>query len=128
MCQAERPFLITDHRRPLYGLRYKKKKTPALASRFLGVLLIGGHYSIFDFALPLIACRLDKPGYMYRPNNNPVIDRMIERGRRRHFGIRPFTKRQIRPMLSFLKEGGRSGSPVTRISARSPRCLCPFSA
>lgn len=72
-----------------------------------GVLLIGGHYSIFDFALPLIACKLDKPGYMYRPNNNPVIDRMIERGRRRHFNIRPFAKRQLRPMLSFLKEGGQ---------------------
>lgn len=72
-----------------------------------GVLLIGGHYSIFDFALPLIACHLEKPGYMYRPNNNPVIDRMIERGRRRHFNIRPFTKRQVRPMLSFLKEGGQ---------------------
>lgn len=72
-----------------------------------GVLLIGGHYSIFDFALPLIACKLDQPGYMYRPNNNPVIDRMIERGRRRHFNIRPFTKRALRPMLSFLKQGGQ---------------------
>lgn len=71
-----------------------------------GVLLIGGHYSIFDFALPLVACHLNKPGYVYRPNNNPVIDRMIENGRRRHFGIRPFTKRELRPMVSFLKKGG----------------------
>jgi KDO2-lipid IV(A) lauroyltransferase len=71
-----------------------------------GVLLIGGHYSIFDFALPLVACHLKNPGYMYRPNNNPVIDRMIENGRRRHFGIRPFTKRELRPMVSFLKKGG----------------------
>lgn len=71
-----------------------------------GVLLIGGHYSIFDFALPLVARHLNKPGYVYRPNNNPVIDRMIEKGRRRHFGIRPFTKRELRPMVSFLKKGG----------------------
>ena len=71
-----------------------------------GVLLIGGHYSIFDFALPLIACHLTKPGYVYRPNGNPVIDWMIERGRRRHFGIQPFTKRELRPMVSFLKNGG----------------------
>src|SRR5680860_845544 len=71
-----------------------------------GVLLIGGHYSIFDFALPLVACHLKTPGYVYRPNNNPVIDRMIENGRRRHFGIRPFAKRELRPMVSFLKKGG----------------------
>jgi len=75
-------------------------------ARGKGVLLIGGHYSIFDFALPLIACHLKKPGYMYRPNANPVIDRMIERGRRRHFGIRAFTKRELRPMATFLKKGG----------------------
>ncbi|HET8800368.1 MAG TPA: lysophospholipid acyltransferase family protein [Marinobacter sp.] len=72
-----------------------------------GVLLIGGHYSIFDFALPLIACKLDKPGYMYRPNNNPVIDRMIENGRRRHFNIRPFSKRQLPKLMTFLKDGGQ---------------------
>lgn len=71
-----------------------------------GVLLIGGHYSIFDFALPLIACHLKKPGYMYRPNANPVIDRMIERGRRRHCPIQAFTKRELRPMTAFLKKGG----------------------
>lgn len=71
-----------------------------------GVLLIGGHYSIFDFALPLLAQHLKKPGYVYRPNNNPVVDRMIENGRRRHFGIRPFTKRELRPMVGFLKKGG----------------------
>lgn len=71
-----------------------------------GVLLIGGHYSIFDFALPLVACHLNNPGYVYRPNDNPVIDRMIENGRRRHFDIQPFTKRKLRPIVSFLKKGG----------------------
>ncbi|HTN34548.1 MAG TPA: lysophospholipid acyltransferase family protein [Marinobacter sp.] len=71
-----------------------------------GVLLIGGHYSIFDFALPLVACHLKTPGYVYRPNNNPVIDRMIENGRRRHFDIQPFSKRNLRPIVSFLKKGG----------------------
>lgn len=72
-----------------------------------GVLLIGAHYSILDLALPLIACQLSKPGYMYRPNNNPVIDRMIERGRQRHFGIQPFSKRQLKDMIGFLREGGQ---------------------
>ena len=91
-----------------------------------GVLLIGGDYSIFDFALPLIACKLQKPGYMYRPNNNPVIDRMIERGRRRHFGIRPFTKRQIRPMLSFLKEGGQVWFACDQDFGKKSEVFVPF--
>lgn len=76
-------------------------------ARGRGVLLIGGHYSILDLALPLVGCHLSKPGYMYRPNNNPVIDRMIERGRRRYFGIQPFNKRQLKDMIGFLKEGGQ---------------------
>ncbi|MDO3721321.1 lysophospholipid acyltransferase family protein [Marinobacter sp. chi1] len=91
-----------------------------------GVLLIGGHYSIFDFALPLVASNLDKPGYMYRPNNNPVIDRMIERGRRRHFNIRPFTKRELRPMMEFLKEGGQVWYACDQDFGRKTEVFAPF--
>ncbi|MDC0662388.1 lysophospholipid acyltransferase family protein [Marinobacter sp. SS21] len=76
-------------------------------ARNRGVLMIGGHYSILDLALPLVGQYLSKPGYMYRPNNSAVIDRMIERGRRRHFDIQPFTKRQLREMMAFLAEGGQ---------------------
>lgn len=75
-------------------------------SRGQGILLIGGHYSIYDFALPLIAHQVDTPGYMYRPNDNPVIDRMIEKGRRRHCGIQGFSKREIRDMIAYLQRGG----------------------
>ncbi|GAA3937430.1 lipid A biosynthesis acyltransferase [Litoribacillus peritrichatus] len=71
-----------------------------------GVLLLGGHFSIFDIALPFFASQLDKPGYMYRPNDNPVIDRMIERGRRRHYGIQGFDKRRLKDMIQYIKEGG----------------------
>lgn len=71
-----------------------------------GILLLGGHFSIFDFALPLIAAQLHKPGYMYRPNDNPVIDRMIEKGRRRHYGIQGFGKKHLKGMIQFIKEGG----------------------
>ncbi|AOY89518.1 lipid A biosynthesis acyltransferase [Marinobacter salinus] len=95
-------------------------------ARGKGVLLIGGHYSIFDFALPLIACKLEKPGYMYRPNNNPVIDRMIERGRRRHFNIRPFTKRELRPMLSFLKQGGQVWFACDQDFGKKSEVFVPF--
>lgn len=95
-------------------------------SKGKGVLLIGGHYSIFDFALPLVACHLKKPGYVYRPNNNPVIDRMIENGRRRHFGIRPFTKRELRPMVSFLKKGGEIWFACDQDFGRKTELFVPF--
>lgn len=71
-----------------------------------GILLIGGHFSIFDIALPFIASQLKKPGYMYRPHNNPVIDRMIEQGRHRHTQIQSFDKRQLKDMIQFMREGG----------------------
>lgn len=71
-----------------------------------GILLLGGHFSIFDLALPFFAAQLIKPGYMYRPHDNPVIDRMIEQGRRRHYGIKGFSKRHLKGMIQFMKEGG----------------------
>src|SRR5690554_3408525 len=91
-----------------------------------GVLLIGGHYSIFDFALPLVSCHLNNPGYVYRPNNNPVIDRMIEKGRRRHFGIRPFTKRELRPMVTFLKKGGEVWFACDQDFGNKTKLYVPF--
>ncbi|WP_166257354.1 lysophospholipid acyltransferase family protein [Marinobacter salicampi] len=95
-------------------------------ARGRGVLLIGAHYSIFDFALPLIASRLSKPGYMYRPNNNPIVDRMIETGRRRHFNIQPFTKRQLGSMLAFLKEGGQVWYACDQDFGRKGDLFTPF--
>lgn len=95
-------------------------------ARDQGVLLIGAHYSIFDFALPLIACKLDKPGYMYRPNDNPVIDRMIEKGRRRHFNIRPFSKRNLPRMMKFLKEGGQVWFACDQDFGRKTELFVPF--
>lgn len=71
-----------------------------------GVFLIGGHYSIFDLAMPVIAMCANKPGYMYRPNGNLIINRVIENGRRQHFSVTPFTKRETSKMVEFLSEGG----------------------
>lgn len=95
-------------------------------ARGKGTLLIGGHYSIFDFALPLIARHLKKPGYMYRPNDNPVIDRMIERGRRRHFGIQPFTKRELKPMARYLKNGGEVWFACDQDFGKKTEVFVPF--
>ncbi|MGO1502399.1 MAG: lysophospholipid acyltransferase family protein [Marinobacter sp.] len=106
----------------VHGLAHLKEAQ----KRGKGVLLIGGHYSIFDFALPLVACHLKNPGYVYRPNNNPVIDRVIEKGRRRHFGIRPFTKRGLRPMVSFLKKGGEVWFACDQDFGKKTELFVPF--
>ena len=75
-------------------------------SRGTGVLLIGGHFGVIDMTLPLVGTQLKRAGYMYRPNNNPVIDWMIESGRNRNFEIQPFHKRQLKDMIDFIKDGG----------------------
>ncbi|KZY32857.1 lipid A biosynthesis acyltransferase [Oleiphilus sp. HI0081] len=75
-------------------------------NRGTGVLLIGGHFGVIDMTLPLVGTQLKRPGYMYRPNNDPVIDWMIESGRNRNFDIQSFSKYQLKEMLEFIKGGG----------------------
>jgi KDO2-lipid IV(A) lauroyltransferase len=91
-----------------------------------GVFLIGGHFSIFDIALPFFAAQLKKPGYMYRPNDNPVIDRMIEQGRRRHFGIQGFDKYHLKDMIQYMKEGGSVWYAPDQDFGRKCEVFAPF--
>jgi KDO2-lipid IV(A) lauroyltransferase len=73
-----------------------------------GVLIMGGHFAAVDFIIPLFAAKVVanyELGYMYRPHNNPVIDRMIVNGRNRS-GVRGFTKKQLKEMIQYLKDGG----------------------
>ena len=68
-----------------------------------GVLLVGGHFSIMDFAGPLVHHCVGF-NYMYRPQNNKLMDALVERSRRRYSG-KSFTKRQIKDMNEFIKAG-----------------------
>jgi KDO2-lipid IV(A) lauroyltransferase len=91
-----------------------------------GLLLIGGHFSIFDLALPFFASKLDKPGYMYRPNDNPVIDRTIEKGRRRHYGIQAFDKKRLKDMFAFIQDGGQVWYAVDQDFGNRCDVFAPF--
>lgn len=95
-------------------------------ARGKGILMIGGHYAMLDMLVTLLAPQLAKPGYMYRPNDHPVIDRMIEGGRRRNNHIRGFTKRQSREMLSFLKQGGEVWYAADQDFGRRCEVFVPF--
>lgn len=68
-----------------------------------GVLLVGGHFSIMDFAGPLVH-HVTTFNYMYRPQNNKLLDAFIERHRRR-YSYKKFTKRELHDMNAFIKEG-----------------------
>ncbi len=68
-----------------------------------GVLLVGGHFSIMDFAGPLVHHCVGF-NYMYRPQNNKLMDALVERSRRRYSG-HSFTKRQLKDMIEFIKQG-----------------------
>jgi len=73
-----------------------------------GVLIMGGHFAAVDFIIPLFAAKVVEQyelAYMYRPHDNPVIDRMITNGRNRH-GVTGFTKKQLKDMVQYLKDGG----------------------
>jgi Kdo2-lipid IVA lauroyltransferase/acyltransferase len=68
-----------------------------------GVLLLGAHFSIIDFAGPL-ANHVTTFNYMYRPQNNKLLNAFIERSRRRYSGV-GFTKRELKDMIEFIKQG-----------------------
>lgn len=91
-----------------------------------GTLLIGGHFNVLDLALPLIASQLLKPGYMYRANKNPVIDRMIECGRRRHYNISAYNKRRLKPMIEFIRQGGEVWYAADQDMGRKCDMFVPF--
>ncbi|MDI9243861.1 lysophospholipid acyltransferase family protein [Marinobacter sp. CHS3-4] len=73
-----------------------------------GVLLITAHYSLIELGFHLFLAPAERPGYMYRSNDHPVVDRMIERGRRHsHDNMTGFDKFQGKEMVAFLKNGGQ---------------------
>jgi KDO2-lipid IV(A) lauroyltransferase len=72
-------------------------------ARGKGVLIVGGHFSTLDLAGPM-ANSVFKFSYMYRPNDNPLFDAVIERHRRR-YSHEKFNKHQLKDMVQFIKEG-----------------------
>ncbi|WP_430462204.1 lysophospholipid acyltransferase family protein [Thalassolituus sp. LLYu03] len=83
-------------------------KLLAAQAKGSGVLIMGGHFAAVDMILAIFADRVARDyelGYMYRPHDNPVIDRTIANGRHRHH-VRGFTKHQLKDMVQYLKDGG----------------------
>ena len=69
-----------------------------------GVLLLGGHFSVLDVAAPMLAEVCDY-GFMYRSNDNPIVDQRIQYGREAYADA-AFSKRQVKDMIKYLRKGG----------------------
>ena len=68
-----------------------------------GVLLLGMHFNTLDTCSRMLGSLLDMHA-VYRPNDNPVIDRLIDKGRRNY--IRSTVDRaDLRQMLRLLRNG-----------------------
>lgn len=93
-------------------------------ARGKGILLLGGHFSILDFAGP-VANNVFRFSHMYRPNNNPLFDAMIER-RRRRFSHAAFSKKRLKPMMEFIKEGNTVWYGCDQDFGRKNSIFAPF--
>ncbi|MFT7111123.1 MAG: KDO2-lipid IV(A) lauroyltransferase [Methylophagaceae bacterium] len=83
----------------VHGLEHLKEAE----ARGKGVILVGGHFSILDLAGPMVNSVLDF-NYMYRPNDNPLFDAVIER-HRMSYSHKKFTKHELKEMTNFIKQG-----------------------
>ncbi|MEM7218070.1 MAG: lipid A biosynthesis lauroyl acyltransferase [Pseudomonadota bacterium] len=76
----------------------------AALERGRGVLLLGVHLMTLDAISPALG-RLGRIGLIYRYNKNPLIERLMVKGRGRYFDA-VFERSDVRPMLRYLDSGG----------------------
>jgi KDO2-lipid IV(A) lauroyltransferase len=68
-----------------------------------GVILFSAHYSTFEFFWPVLRPLCTKLCGMYKSQRNPVMNRMMNRGRGRYYDVM-FTKNNVREMVRCLRD------------------------
>lgn len=68
-----------------------------------GVLLLGMHFNTLDVASRMLASKIDMHA-VYRPNDNPVLNRLINRGRG-HYLKSNIDRKDIRGLVRLLQKG-----------------------
>ena len=89
-----------------------------------GVLLVGAHFSMMDMALPLVA-RTIPVSYMYRPNDNGLLNAMVEKNRRRYCK-QAFTKFELREMIEHIAEGNAVWYAIDQDMGPKHSVFAPF--
>lgn len=72
-------------------------------ARGQGVMLLGAHYSMLDLAGALVS-NVQRVNISYRPQDNPVMNYLMERGRAALYD-QCFTRKDIRAFIRTLKNG-----------------------
>ena len=72
-------------------------------ARGQGVMLLGAHYSMLDLAGALVS-NVQRVNISYRPQDNPVMNYLMERGRAALYD-QCFTRKDIRAFIRTLKKG-----------------------
>lgn len=93
-----RPVGYYDHRVTATGLEHLE----AALARGKGVLLLGAHYSFVDLC-GLLAMRFFAVDIVYRPQNNPALEWLIRRCRRRIYGVQ-IDHDNMRQLIRALKD------------------------
>jgi KDO2-lipid IV(A) lauroyltransferase len=77
----------------------------AAVAKGKGVILFSAHFTTFEFYWPSLAPLCPKLCGMYKSQRNPVMNRVMNRGRGRWFD-RLFPKDSVREMLRCLRDNG----------------------
>jgi Kdo2-lipid IVA lauroyltransferase/acyltransferase len=117
-----RPTSVLLSRVELCGMEH----VHAAASQGRGILLLTAHYGNWELLAASHALSVFSLSVVVRPLDDPVIDRVVERFRRRS-GVELITKRRgLRDILEALRRGRMVGILLDQNAARSEGVFAPF--
>ena len=90
-----------------------------------GVILIGAHYTTIDIAARLTGQTLKLNG-IYRPQNNAVVNHVMERGRSRFLESELINQHDFRGMVKCLKQGRTLWFPADQDHGAKNSVFAPF--
>lgn len=97
----------------------------AVQGRGKGIIVIGAHFTTLD-----IAGRLFGQHYpfnvIYRPQNNPIINYVMERGREDFLESAPINQHDFRSMVNCLKRGSILWFPADQDHGAKNSVFAPF--
>lgn len=97
----------------------------ALQAKSNGIILIGAHYTTLDITGRLFG-QLFKFNVIYRPQNNPVINYLMERGRKSYLESPPINQHDFRAMVKCLKQGRILWFPADQDHGPKSSVFAPF--
>jgi KDO2-lipid IV(A) lauroyltransferase len=98
----------------------------AALGRGRGVILFSAHFTTFEFFWPALAPLCPRLSAMYKSARNPVMNKMMTRGRGRSFTDGLFAKNHIRDLLKSLARNAVVWYAADQSFASKGSALLPF--